>query len=214
MKTTISVLELLSSKCHEVAKERGWWDKPLYEDDLMYLHIRVSNLILSELSECFEGLRSDKQDDHLPQYKMEVVELADVLIRVFDYYGFLKDYLNGEYPVGYDICKVNVETHAEMTTDLCFQAILMKGYFIDYRGEGDENKDNSMFFKHKQLRYMHKAALKNWPEDFLELVYLVIYYCDKMNLPLVEAFDAKMKYNKTRKDHSREARAAADGKKF
>lgn len=42
-------------------------------------------LMHSELSECLEGVRKDLQDDHLPQYKMEIVELADTIIRIFDY---------------------------------------------------------------------------------------------------------------------------------
>jgi NTP pyrophosphatase (non-canonical NTP hydrolase) len=41
----------------------------------------------SELSECLEGVRKDLPDDHLPNRSMEVAELADVLIRAFDYAG-------------------------------------------------------------------------------------------------------------------------------
>ena len=86
----VSVIKLFANDCHEVAKKSGWWDKPIYDYDLKYLHIRIANLIRSEIAECFEGIRSDKQDDHLPQFKMEVVELADVLIRIFDYFGLFE----------------------------------------------------------------------------------------------------------------------------
>jgi NTP pyrophosphatase (non-canonical NTP hydrolase) len=44
-------------------------------------------LIVSEVAEAMEGVRKDLMDDHLPHRKMVVVELADVLIRVFDYCG-------------------------------------------------------------------------------------------------------------------------------
>lgn len=44
-------------------------------------------LMHSELSECLEGVRKDRMDDHLPHRKMEEVELADTLIRIFDYAG-------------------------------------------------------------------------------------------------------------------------------
>jgi len=44
-------------------------------------------LIHSELSEALEGVRKDVQDEKLPHRKAEEVELADALIRIFDYAG-------------------------------------------------------------------------------------------------------------------------------
>jgi NTP pyrophosphatase (non-canonical NTP hydrolase) len=44
-------------------------------------------LMHSELSEAFEGLRKGTMDAHLPHRSTEEVELADLLIRVFDYAG-------------------------------------------------------------------------------------------------------------------------------
>ncbi len=44
-------------------------------------------LIVSELSEALEGHRKDLMDDKLPHRKMFEVELADVLVRVFDLAG-------------------------------------------------------------------------------------------------------------------------------
>jgi NTP pyrophosphatase (non-canonical NTP hydrolase) len=41
----------------------------------------------SEIAEAMEGERKDLQDDHLPHRKMAEVELADALIRIFDYAG-------------------------------------------------------------------------------------------------------------------------------
>ena len=54
-------------------------------------------LIHSEVSEVLEGVRKNKQDDHLPHRKAEEVELADTLIRIFDYaVGFGLD-IQGAY---------------------------------------------------------------------------------------------------------------------
>lgn len=44
-------------------------------------------LMHSELSEALEGARKGLMDDKLPNRKMEEVELADCLIRIFDYAG-------------------------------------------------------------------------------------------------------------------------------
>ena len=54
-------------------------------------------LIHSELSECLEGERKDLMDDKLPHRKMAEVELADALIRIFDYAGGFGYDLEGAY---------------------------------------------------------------------------------------------------------------------
>ncbi len=54
-------------------------------------------LIVSEVSEAFEGLRKDKMDDHLPHRKSVEVELVDALIRIFDFAGEEGFDLDGAY---------------------------------------------------------------------------------------------------------------------
>lgn len=44
-------------------------------------------LIISEVVEAGEGERKQLMDDHLPHRKVVEVELADALIRIFDYAG-------------------------------------------------------------------------------------------------------------------------------
>ena len=44
-------------------------------------------LIVSEISEAMEGERKNLMDDKLPHRRMAEVELADALIRIFDYAG-------------------------------------------------------------------------------------------------------------------------------
>jgi NTP pyrophosphatase (non-canonical NTP hydrolase) len=44
-------------------------------------------LTVSELGEAMEGHRKGLQDDHLPEFKMVEVELADTMIRICDLAG-------------------------------------------------------------------------------------------------------------------------------
>lgn len=81
-------LNQLRDMCHGASRDAGWYtdletDKPK-ERNIGELLM----LIVSELSECFEGVRKDQLDDHLPAEKMEHVEMADVIIRIMDYCGY------------------------------------------------------------------------------------------------------------------------------
>ena len=68
----------LTTLCHSVAYECGWWDETT-ERDIP----RLLMLCVSELAEAMEGHRKDLMDDHLPERKMVEVELADTVIRFF-----------------------------------------------------------------------------------------------------------------------------------
>jgi hypothetical protein len=48
-------------------------------------------LIHSEVSEALEGWRKDLPDNHLPEHMMLTVEGADVLVRIFDLYGYIRN---------------------------------------------------------------------------------------------------------------------------
>lgn len=81
-------LNVWAEVCHEASKAGGWWDRPRNIGEMFML-------MVSELSEGFEGIRKDARDDHLPHRTSEEVELADLLIRVFDYAGWKKLDLEG-----------------------------------------------------------------------------------------------------------------------
>ena len=52
-------------------------------------------LVVSEVAEAMEGYRKNLMDDKLPHRSMVEVELADVIIRVFDLAGAMKLDLGG-----------------------------------------------------------------------------------------------------------------------
>lgn len=107
-------LQTLTSVCHGIAVEGGWWDRKgaakvahdlrddpnkasEYTNEMLDLLDTVADeprnpleliaLIHSEASEALEGVRKGLMDDHLPHHKMETVELADIVVRVLDYAG-------------------------------------------------------------------------------------------------------------------------------
>lgn len=69
------------------AENEKWYRNPKTGRRIKRNKGEMIALMHSELSECLEGVRKDRMDDHLPHRKMEEVELADTLIRIFDYAG-------------------------------------------------------------------------------------------------------------------------------
>lgn len=78
-------LNLLAHRCREA--NDTWWQDPLTGNPIQRNKGELIALIHSEISEALEGLRKNLPDDHLPQFPMELVELADALVRIFDYVG-------------------------------------------------------------------------------------------------------------------------------
>ena len=75
----------LAGHCYRQNKEAGWWTDLETGEPLNRNRDEQMMLILSEFSEAMEGHRKNLQDDHLPQFTMKEVELADALIRIGDY---------------------------------------------------------------------------------------------------------------------------------
>ena len=64
-----------------------WWQDPKTGLPIERNKGELIALMHSELSECLEAERGNLMDSHLPHRKGAEVELADVLIRIFDYAG-------------------------------------------------------------------------------------------------------------------------------
>jgi hypothetical protein len=83
-------LNALCKDVHASSYNAGWWHDPETKEELInniYVLATKIGLIHSEASEALEGLRKNIPDDKLPQYPMDAVEIADVIIRAFDYCG-------------------------------------------------------------------------------------------------------------------------------
>jgi NTP pyrophosphatase (non-canonical NTP hydrolase) len=75
----------LSEACHR-ANEK-WWQDPSTGERISRNKGELLMLVVSEVAEAMEGERKGLMDDKLPHRRMAEVELADALIRIFDYAG-------------------------------------------------------------------------------------------------------------------------------
>lgn len=79
----------LAAVAHGNSRAKGFWSTidslrgciHWQELEVIWKLSRIA-LIHSEASEALGGIRKDLNDDHLPNRKMEVAELADVVIRI------------------------------------------------------------------------------------------------------------------------------------
>lgn len=83
-----------AAEAHKANKK--WW----FDEDGKKLERNKGELlmlIVSEVAEAMEGERRNLQDDKLPHRKMAEVELADAIIRIFDYSAAFGYDLQGAY---------------------------------------------------------------------------------------------------------------------
>lgn len=88
------LLNMMAYLCHQ--NNKHWW----HTEDGVKLDRNKGELlmlIVSEIAEAMEGERKDLMDDKIPTRKMAEVELADALIRIFDYAGAFGYDLSGAF---------------------------------------------------------------------------------------------------------------------
>lgn len=78
-------LDELSKRVH--AANEKWWQDLETGEPISRNFGELLCLVHSEISEALEGHRKNLMDDKLPHRSMVEVELADVMIRIFDICG-------------------------------------------------------------------------------------------------------------------------------
>jgi hypothetical protein len=84
---TIIDINLAVDLCHGLAKDAGWWGDLETGEPIERNKGELMMLMVSEIAEMMEGVRKDLPDEKLPHRTAEEVELADAVIRMFDYAG-------------------------------------------------------------------------------------------------------------------------------
>jgi hypothetical protein len=75
------------NRCHSASVDAGWWSDLKTGEPLQRNKGELLMLIVSEIAEAMEAERKNLMDDKLPHRRGAEVELADAVIRIFDYCG-------------------------------------------------------------------------------------------------------------------------------
>lgn len=90
-------MDLNEYAAHSHKANIQWWVSMITGEVINRNKGELMMLMVSEIAEAMEGARKGLMDDKLPHRKMEEVELADCLIRTFDYAGAFGLDLEGAY---------------------------------------------------------------------------------------------------------------------
>lgn len=181
-------LNKLSKDIHADNVAVGWWDG----EQCPYQKLQ---LVSTEISEATEGARKDLNDDHLPQHRMEIVELADALIRILDFGG---KYELMYTPVGDNFQLIGAEESvgSNHLGVVCVLSDFTKTFYVNQKGEENQARINLLY-----------SALID------ALVACTVARGYSYN-KLISVTHEKLAYNKTRLDHKKEQRLKEGGKKF
>lgn len=91
------VLNTLSKDIYHNNVKAGWFKDPKTGRKIKRDPMVMLMLIVTEVAEAAEGVRKNIPDTHLPNRSMVEVELADILVRVFELAGYLELDLGGAF---------------------------------------------------------------------------------------------------------------------
>jgi hypothetical protein len=175
----------LAEGIHGDNRRAGWWTDINTGEKLNRNFGEIIALAHSELSECYEGFLQDWSDDHLPEFPMYQVEIADACIRVYDALGgFFSDY-------PYDVTVAPADARYIVEDLLLLHMLLSKALEAFRKSRMDECRVNLVLF----VAQAFKIA-------------------EAMEFNLLAIIEAKREYNRNRADHKIENRLKEDGKKI
>ena len=183
-------LNTLAAEIYADNVAAGWWDDP-DRDPLVCLQ-----LISTEIAEATEGERKNLMDDHLPHRRMGEVELADALIRMLDFggrYGLQVFRLAGD-----DGLALIRDAHSTAACHYWLNHILLKF------GE--------QFYSTQRLQNVTRTP--SLDRCYSRLIDAILATGKRAGYDIEGAMVEKRAYNKTRADHTPEARSEEHGKKF
>lgn len=201
-------------KVHQANVDAGWWRAGRYLSTTLMLCV-------SELGEAMEGDRKNLMDDHLPEYKMLHVELADAVIRMLDCAGWL-------YP------RLSVSDITAMQTDLLADPQIDRHaisaparkcgipaqLLICVTSLCDVLNDLPYDLRHntQEAFAMCGVSAPGPIGRAYSGLFNIVRYCFGIaalqDVDLLPIINAKLAYNAKRADHKLENRAAVNGKKY
>lgn len=184
-------------ECHEAAWRAKWWHDRKTLQPIERNRAEMMLLQCSELGEAADGLESDLMDDKLPHRPMVEVEIADFYIRLFDYCGGLK--LDLQAAVTWS------EEHEALP------AIILLGM---YRGTPSQSLWIGCRHIFRAMEADRKARTAEHLQCLARAYRAISWFAEVRDYDVEGARVEKMAYNKVRKDHSIEARAADGGKAY
>lgn len=204
--------------CHEANKQ--WWRDIETGEPIIRNRGELLALIHSEVSEALEGMLTGAMDSHLPHRASEEVELADVLIRVFDYTGGIGIDLDiayemvgniPEFPCINEYVRESSMTALRTLVDLPFTPTKKMDWYVGFHFVISEALEGA-----RKHTVTGNGKIRIPTEDFAlaKLVALIFSYSLLCGLDIEGAFEDKMEYNAKRADHKPENRAKEGGKKF